>query len=391
MNAETEAYIMQLLLQAPPTSCESCVNAVGEFQCSDCPSRKGQCAACIKRNHKMRPLHQIEHWNGRYFERTNLRQLGLQLQLGHGLGGDCPAPGEQTDLSVITRHGVQPLTIVYCACDHAQSQSMQLIDAGLLPAEREPEWAVTFGVAADLAYMRFGGGGMNIRQLKQNDKLSLAATRVRGQRARSQDPGPVRPPEERKTRRQSITLTVEMGKHQLVYSDENGFPSESWLAMVADLQAWASEWRKVPASRAPTGVSELAGSTTPERQGSPPPHKTLTSTGAAVAAAIAAAADSPDADTLITEAEKSWERVMKCCMDALRESERRAWLWEIEEQERMLAQESRPPTRRRRINEPDIPNQRRRLAAVEAATAEITSDDEGWADYSTSSEEYVDV
>ncbi|KAJ7440566.1 hypothetical protein FB451DRAFT_1443155 [Mycena latifolia] len=356
---------MQLLLQAPPASCESCVNGVGEFQCSDCPLRKGQCAACIKRDHKMRPLHQIEHWNGRYFERTNLRQLGLQLQLGHGLGGDCPAPGEQTDLSVITRHGVQPLGVVYCACDHAQSRSTQLIDAGLLPAGSEPEWAVTFGVAADLAYMRFGGG---------------------------EDPGPVRPPEARTTRRQSVPLAAEMPKRELVYGDENGLPSESWLAMVADLQAWASEWRKVPASSAPAGMSGLTGSTTPERQGSPPPlHKTLTSTGAAVAAAIAAAADSPDADTLITEAEKSWERVMKCCMDALRESERRAWLWEIEEQERMLAQESRPPTRRRRINEPDTPNQRRRLAAVEAATAEITSDDEGWADYSTSSEEYVDV
>ncbi|KAJ7478930.1 hypothetical protein FB451DRAFT_1395545 [Mycena latifolia] len=142
----------------PPVQCERC-NAEGEFTCSDCAADGHadlQCRACIIANHRMasrlilEPLHQIQRWNGHYLEHSDLRQLGLRIQLGHDSLEECAVPGTTSFLNVITHRGVQVLCIVYCACNQAPSRQTQLIDAGLIPTG-EPLWAITSNMEAHLA------------------------------------------------------------------------------------------------------------------------------------------------------------------------------------------------------------------------------------------------
>ncbi|KAJ7453816.1 hypothetical protein FB451DRAFT_1565484 [Mycena latifolia] len=158
MSSDMVDYVESLRDPPPAMRCALCSESAGHFRCIDCPlSAEARCGACIKSNHRMascmisEPLHQIQRWNGIYWERAD---LGLCVQLGHR--GQCPAARDESNLSVITRNGVQPLSVIYCGCHGAPSRSTQLINAGLLPAGHEPQWAVTFQMAAEFADLKFG-------------------------------------------------------------------------------------------------------------------------------------------------------------------------------------------------------------------------------------------
>ncbi|KAG2029921.1 hypothetical protein BDR03DRAFT_987446 [Suillus americanus] len=68
-----------------------CTNAL-EFRCEDCLGTELYCKACTVEGHIENPTHRIEYWNGQHFEDTNLRDLGLRLQLGHPPGEHCSNP-----------------------------------------------------------------------------------------------------------------------------------------------------------------------------------------------------------------------------------------------------------------------------------------------------------
>ncbi|KIJ90581.1 hypothetical protein K443DRAFT_15097 [Laccaria amethystina LaAM-08-1] len=53
-----------------------------EQQCSDCLAWKVESACCVRR-HKTHPFHVIESWNGNYFLKVSLKDLGLTVQLQH--------------------------------------------------------------------------------------------------------------------------------------------------------------------------------------------------------------------------------------------------------------------------------------------------------------------
>ncbi|KIO11356.1 hypothetical protein M404DRAFT_45915, partial [Pisolithus tinctorius Marx 270] len=84
-------YLAILLdMEAPPEprDCILC-GADGIFQCTECAHRPVFCTMCCQAEHKCRPFHRVEQWNGTFFEESSLQLAGLVLHVGHG-GKHCP-------------------------------------------------------------------------------------------------------------------------------------------------------------------------------------------------------------------------------------------------------------------------------------------------------------
>ncbi|KAF7327504.1 CxC2 domain-containing protein [Mycena kentingensis (nom. inval.)] len=77
-----------------------------------------------------------QKWNGAYFSRCSLRELGLCLQLGHHDGSDCGRPrSARDDFVVLNVNGIHTVNIDFCGCYHTHDAAhMQLLKAGLYPA-----------------------------------------------------------------------------------------------------------------------------------------------------------------------------------------------------------------------------------------------------------------
>ncbi|KAK7021958.1 hypothetical protein VNI00_017137 [Paramarasmius palmivorus] len=118
-------YLKVLLIgegrgESPPNICGSC-NKKGsdpKFRCRDCFSVKLFCKECILECHRDSPLDIIEMWNGQFFERIMLADLGLVIQLGHLSNVPCPAPNTSTpkNFTVIHTNGFHRVHIHYCQC-----------------------------------------------------------------------------------------------------------------------------------------------------------------------------------------------------------------------------------------------------------------------------------
>ncbi|KAK0219931.1 hypothetical protein IW262DRAFT_1448408 [Armillaria fumosa] len=53
------------------------------FRCQDCLGTSLQCRECTVAQHRDNPFHVLKHWNGTFFEKACLHELGLHIQLGH--------------------------------------------------------------------------------------------------------------------------------------------------------------------------------------------------------------------------------------------------------------------------------------------------------------------
>ncbi|KIJ90576.1 hypothetical protein K443DRAFT_35778, partial [Laccaria amethystina LaAM-08-1] len=72
--------------------CSHCGKARGVIRCQDCSSGKLlKCPECAVTLHQYLPLHRVERWNGLFFDKDSLHNLGLRYQLGHS-GERCPFP-----------------------------------------------------------------------------------------------------------------------------------------------------------------------------------------------------------------------------------------------------------------------------------------------------------
>ena len=94
------------------------------------------CSTCICDAHRYHPLHWIEEWNGNFFERRDLSELGLIIHLGHR-GTPCPQrPSRDASVKfcIVDLNGVHECRVHYCYCVDALSQVSQLVRADLLPA-----------------------------------------------------------------------------------------------------------------------------------------------------------------------------------------------------------------------------------------------------------------
>ena len=91
----------------------------------------------------------FQEWNGAFFEKKTLCELGLRVQLGHG-GSACPCaiPGP-TDFTLFDTNGVHHVNIDYCDCIQppAPPKRVQLLRMWWFPASNDrPRTAFTFDV-----------------------------------------------------------------------------------------------------------------------------------------------------------------------------------------------------------------------------------------------------
>lgn len=94
------------------------------------------------------PFHRISLWNGRYFERQTLADLGMEIHLGHR-GKPCKnrTIAHQTTVRIINTNGIFTYKVNYCGCDNAPEVAMQMMALRLFPSTlARPESAATFDV-----------------------------------------------------------------------------------------------------------------------------------------------------------------------------------------------------------------------------------------------------
>ncbi|KAJ7106182.1 hypothetical protein C8R44DRAFT_886074 [Mycena epipterygia] len=130
--------------------CPSCRVDKVEYRCGDCMTGGEMiCKGCLLSQHRMYPLHRVEHWTGVYFEKMTLKQLGLRIQLGHWHAGnhECnlPEAADSDAFMIVNEHGVHEVTLDFCGCGTGGTKPTQLLRARLYPAMVVSPWtAATF-------------------------------------------------------------------------------------------------------------------------------------------------------------------------------------------------------------------------------------------------------
>ncbi|KAF8808427.1 hypothetical protein BYT27DRAFT_7007379, partial [Phlegmacium glaucopus] len=66
-----------------------CSSLAPTFHCMDCLNLQLFCVDCCLAGHLSLPFHRIRKWNGSYFVKVPLKDLGLRIQLGHA-DKTCP-------------------------------------------------------------------------------------------------------------------------------------------------------------------------------------------------------------------------------------------------------------------------------------------------------------
>jgi CxC2 like cysteine cluster associated with KDZ transposases len=171
-------------LEAPPENqdCMLCHKPLALYRCFNCLySTQLVCLDCCLLQHRCHPFHQIKKWTGTFFDRSDLGDMGLTINLGHG-GNLCPGyktglphtvideqriwdedsnddesleellPGmdsfQQTHgLTFVTSSGVFKRPVKWCICPNAPSTHLQLLRMRFFPASlQKPSTAFTFDV-----------------------------------------------------------------------------------------------------------------------------------------------------------------------------------------------------------------------------------------------------
>lgn len=125
-----------------------CHHEAALYRCMDCLFPVS-CGRCIVASHATNPFHHIQKWNGFFFGKTTLSELGQVVGLGHD-GGLCPnrlleSKGRVT--TVVHVNGIHQVRIEFCHCHKAPAEPEQLAKASLFPATVDrPATAFTFEV-----------------------------------------------------------------------------------------------------------------------------------------------------------------------------------------------------------------------------------------------------
>ncbi|KAK7032404.1 hypothetical protein VNI00_013152 [Paramarasmius palmivorus] len=128
-------------------ACCRCGGSEARFRCKDCFGLRMYCQTCTVLNHLEQPLHCIEEWTTRSsFQAVTLRDLGLQIQLGHPKGQSCETPGTpHKDFLVMAWNGIHLVDMQFCGCPNALDRYAQLLEVGWFPTSfKEPQSAATF-------------------------------------------------------------------------------------------------------------------------------------------------------------------------------------------------------------------------------------------------------
>jgi CxC2 like cysteine cluster associated with KDZ transposases len=161
-------YLFHLLdIEAPPgnQSCMSCMQRDGSYRCQDCFNQNWYCKDCCLADHQRHPFHRIQVWNGDFFKKVSLRDLGFILHLGHQ-GQPCPSlhpnasfpplhsehssssenlPPKHSKMTIVDRFGIYEHNVEWCACPGNHKRDLHLFRMRLFPASiNDPKTAFTF-------------------------------------------------------------------------------------------------------------------------------------------------------------------------------------------------------------------------------------------------------
>lgn len=95
--------------------------------------------------------HSLQRWNGTYFEKTTLRNVGLTIQLNHA-SEPCPIPIKApADFVVFDSTGIHRISLNFCGCRKSSTKNItrriQLLRNRWFPATSEqPKTVFTFSV-----------------------------------------------------------------------------------------------------------------------------------------------------------------------------------------------------------------------------------------------------
>ncbi|KAF8078862.1 hypothetical protein FPV67DRAFT_1558069 [Lyophyllum atratum] len=168
-EAQIDTYLHELLrLEGPadaPLCCAKCLDAQSLpvdpqqlYQCTDCSTGLLYCRDCMVRDHSVQPFHRVHEWNGFFFTKTCLKDLGLRLQLGHPVGQRCPNPATAADDNFVVLHtnGLHRVGINFCDCERPMPRHIQLLRARLFPATTiYPKTAATFTLLEHFQLLSF--------------------------------------------------------------------------------------------------------------------------------------------------------------------------------------------------------------------------------------------
>ncbi|KAL4065898.1 hypothetical protein J3A83DRAFT_4099337 [Scleroderma citrinum] len=176
-----QRYLFILLdMEAPPAQriCMSC-GGDGIYRCRECAHQPVFCTSCCQAEHKLRPFHRVQQWNGTFFEESSMRLASIVIHVGHAAepyptGGDFTqevtiededewedveedrglthlrSPKDRSCLVVVHTNGVHYCNVKDCTCPGAEDSHLQLTMAGLFPATtKQPRTAFTFQVLDD--------------------------------------------------------------------------------------------------------------------------------------------------------------------------------------------------------------------------------------------------
>ncbi|KAE9390992.1 hypothetical protein BT96DRAFT_832651, partial [Gymnopus androsaceus JB14] len=110
--------------------------ALGEhiFHCKDCFYGDLVCQWCCVARHSQDPFHRIEKWEGGFFKRATLKDLGLVVQLNHS-SRVCPKPTIcHCKLRIFHWNGIHEVKLNFCNCRKKIPHHIQLLHHGLYPA-----------------------------------------------------------------------------------------------------------------------------------------------------------------------------------------------------------------------------------------------------------------
>ncbi|THU85061.1 hypothetical protein K435DRAFT_628287, partial [Dendrothele bispora CBS 962.96] len=129
--------------------CSQCKMSSPIYRCTDddCLRAGMMCKDCFVRCHQNHPLHWAEEWNGKHFQPTSLKTLGLIVELGHN--PDEPVcifqQNADVDFTVLHTNGLHQVAVTFCACRKSLGHRNQLLRVQWYPATpKNPQSAVTF-------------------------------------------------------------------------------------------------------------------------------------------------------------------------------------------------------------------------------------------------------
>ncbi|KAG2006690.1 hypothetical protein CC2G_014446 [Coprinopsis cinerea AmutBmut pab1-1] len=124
----------------------------------DCGDHAGENTVPLDDSGRVKKPRHFAEWNGAFFERTSLKNMGSRIQLGHPLHDPCPRPARafNDEFVVVASDGIHSVGLDFCGCTGAPSHFVQLLRAGLFPATtNDPRTAASFDVLRTFQMLSF--------------------------------------------------------------------------------------------------------------------------------------------------------------------------------------------------------------------------------------------